>query len=226
MYLAVLAACEPHLKSIRSLPAMGEAYAEFSRRVSNIQRLAQLREVNNTGVTADKRHLRHTMAEIAATIALAIRAYACKAGNNELAAKATVPASRMTVGRDTTAAGVARNIHSLATEYQKALIPFGVTPEKTSQLGTCIDAYVTSIGKPRAATVQSTTLTAQLASEFGIADNILTQQMDGLIEQFRSLEAGPFESYQKARALVRLGIGRIKPPTAPTTPTTPNNPPH
>jgi hypothetical protein len=224
MYLAVLAACEPHLQAIRSLPAMGEAHAEFARHVSNIQRLAQLREINNTGLTADKRHLRNTMAESAATIALAIRAYACKSRNNELAAKSAVTASRMTVGRDTVAAGVARNVHSLATEHQKALIPFGITPEKISQLGASIDAYVTSIGKPRAATVQSATLTSQLASEFESADDILIHQLDGLIEQFRSVEAGPFESYQNARALVRLRAGRTKPSPGPVSPSHPDNP--
>jgi hypothetical protein len=210
MYLAVLAACETHLPTIRSMPAMSEAHAEFSRHVANIQRIAQVRDIDNTGLSTSKLTHRKAMAETASTLALAIRAYALKVRNHELAAMANVPATHMMRGRDLAATGIARNIHALAVEHQAALGPFGVTAEKVRQLDADIEAYAASIGRPRAAAVQGTTLTTQLAQEFESADTLLDEQMDGLMEQFRDSDPGLLESYGSARALVRLKGSRVK----------------
>lgn len=210
MYLAVLAACEPHLTAIRSLPALDEAHADFNHHVAAIQRITQLRDVNGTGIADDKRSLRASMTESASAIALAIRAYAVKAGNLELATKADIPASRMSSGRDTAAAVTARNIHAMATEHLKGLGRFGITAEKVDRLGASIDAYAASIGKPRAAAAQGITLTQQLADEFDGADAVLLNQMDPLVEQFRRTEPALVESYRGARALVHLKSTRGK----------------
>ena len=214
MYLAVLAACEPHRAVIRSLPALDEAHADFNRHVAAIQRITQLRDVNGTGLADDKRSLRARMTESANATALAIRAYAVKAGNAELAAKANIPVSRMNEARDTVAAVMARNIHAMATEHLKGLERFGITSEKVARLGTAIDAYAASIGKPRAAAAQGVTLTQQLADAFDAADAILTGQTDALVEQFRATEPAFLEAYRTARAMVHLKASRGKPTPA------------
>lgn len=214
MYLAVLAACEPHLTAIQALPAMDEAHADFHRHVANIQRITQLRDVTGTGIADDKRSLRTRMAESANAIALAIRAYAIKAGKPDVAAKANIPASRMNTGRDTAAAVTARNIHAMASEHLKGLERFGITPDKVDRLGIMIDAYAASIGKPRAAAAQGVTLTQQLAAEFDAADALLMDQMDALMRQFRAAEPAFVEAYRNARALVHLKATRGKPTPA------------
>ena len=214
MYLAVLAACEPHRAVIRSLPALDEAHADFNRHVANIQRITQLRDVNGTGLADDKRSLRARMTESANATALAIRAYAVKAGNADLAAKANIPVSRMNEARDTVAAVMARNIHALATEHPEGLDRFGITADTVVRLGAAIDAYAASIGKPRAAAAQGATLTQQLADEFDAADAVLTGQTDALVGQFRATEPALVEAYRTARALVHLKATRGKPTSA------------
>jgi hypothetical protein len=160
------------------------------------------------------------MAEAAATIALAVNAYAKKVKNNDLAAQTNVTASDMTGGRDTAAADTARNVHDVATANLANLAVYGVTAAKLADLKAKIDAYAASITKPRAAVASGRTATRQLAAEFAAADAVLSDQMDALVPQFAAANATFVNDYKNARIIVSAGGGKAKPkePAAPTPP--------
>ena len=80
------------------------------------------------------------MAAAAATVALAVNAYAKKAKNNDLAAQTNVPVSAMTSGRDTAAADTARNVLAAANANLAKLAAYGVTAAKLTDLKAKIDA--------------------------------------------------------------------------------------
>jgi hypothetical protein len=220
MYLAVKAVCDRNNATWQTLPAFADAYAEFGTHVSNIQTLAQNQSVKATGLAADKQQLRKQMAAAAATIALAVNAYAKKVKNNDLAAQTNVTASDMTGGRDTAAADTARNVHDVATANLANLAVYGVTAAKLADLKAKIDAYAASITKPRAAVASGRTATRQLAAEFAAADAVLSDQMDALVPQFAAANATFVNDYKNARIIVSAGGGKAKPkePAAPTPP--------
>ena len=105
--------------------------------------------MDSTGLAADKLQLRKDMAAAAATIALAVNAYAKKAKNNDLAAQTNVPVSAMTSGRDTAAADTARNVLAAANANLAKLAAYGVTAAKLTDLKAKIDAYAASLSQPR-----------------------------------------------------------------------------
>lgn len=217
MFLAVKTVCDRNNATWQTLQAFADAYTEFGTRVSNIQTLAQNQSVDATGLAADKQQLRKDMAAAAATIALAVNAYAKKVKNNDLAAKTNVTASDMTGGRDTTAADTARNVHAAATANLANLAPYGVTAAKLTDLKAKIDAYAASITKPRDAVASGSTATKQLSDEFDAADAAVNDQMDALVPQFVAANAKFVEDYNNARIIVDSGGAKAKAKT-PTPP--------
>jgi len=220
MYLAVKAICDRNTTTWQTLPAFADAYTEFETHVSNIQTLAQNQSVKATGLAADKQKLRKDMAAAAATIALAVNAYAKKVKNNDLAARTNFTASDMTGGRDTVAAETARKVHEAATANLANLASYGVTAAKLADLKAKIDAYAASITKPRDAVASGRTATQQLAAEFAAADAVLNDQMDALVPQFATTNTTFVNDYKNARVVVSSGGGKAKPkePTPPTPP--------
>ena len=220
MFLAVKAVCDRNTATIQTLQAFAAGYTEFGTRVSNIQTLAQNQSVDSTGLAADKQQLRKDMAAAAATVALAVNAYAKKVKNNDLAAKTNVTASDMTGGRDTTAADTARNVHAAATANLANLAAYGVNAAKLADLKAKIDAYSASITKPRDAVASGSTAAKQMSDEFDAADAAVSDQMDALMPQFASANAKFVEDYNNARIIVDSGGGKAKAKT-PTPPTPP-----
>ena len=221
MFLAVKSVCDRNNAAWQTLQAFADAYTEFGTRVSNIQTLAQNQSVDATGLAADKQQLRKTMAATAATVALAVNAYAKKVKNNDLAAKSNITASDMTGGRDTTAADTARNVHAAATANLANLTPYGVTAAKLTDLKAKIDAYAASISKPRDAVASGSTATKQLSDEFDAADAAVNDQMDALVPQFAAANAKFVEDYNNARIIVDSGGAKAKANVKPTPPPTP-----
>jgi hypothetical protein len=202
MYLAVKAVCDRNTSTWQSLQAFGDAYADFGTHVQNIQNIAQSQAADSTGLSADKQQLRETMADIALEVGNAVYAYARKSKNNELTAKVNVTRSSFLGGRDTIAADSARNVLAEANGNLANLGPFGVTADKLTALKGAIDAYADSIAKPRDARASGATATSKLADEFSAADEVLGDQMDTLVLQFRSANAVFVTDYQNARLIV------------------------
>lgn len=216
MFLAVKLVCDRNNATWPTLPAFADAYTEFGTHVSNLQTLAQNQSVDATGLAADKLQLRKDMAAAAATVALAVNAYAKKVKNHDLAAKSNVTASDMIGGRDTTAAATARNVHAAATANLASLAPYGVTAAKLTDLLAKIDTYAASITKPRDAVASGSTATKQLADEFDAADAALNDQMDALVPQFAAANATFVADYNHARIIVDSRGSKAKPKPPPT----------
>ena len=220
MFLAVQVVCDRNATIIATLTAFADGYTEFGTHVANISTLAQNQSVNSTGLAADKKQLRKAMAEAAATVALAVHSYAKKAKNNDLATRSNLPASKMTGGRDTQAADIARNIHADATANLANLADYGVTAPTLTALLAKITAYAASLSKPRDAIASGSTATTQLAAEFAAATAALHAQMDPFLPQFATAHPTFVADYKNARIIVDSGGGKAK-PTPPPPPTPP-----
>jgi len=224
MYLAVIAACDRNKATWQALQAFGDAYADYGTHVQNIQNIAQSQAADSTGLSADKQQLREAMGDLTVEVAGAVYAYARKAKNNDLAAKVKVNRSDILGGRDTSAGDLARSVHAAATANVANLGPYGLTADKLAALKAAIDAYVGSIAKPRDARASGATATSQLADEFDAADEVLADQMDTLVVQFRSANPAFVTDYQNARVIVDSTGGassKAKPVSAPAAKTAP-----
>ncbi len=91
---------------------------------------------------------------------------------------------------------------------------------KLTALKKKIDAFETSLAKPRQQVATSSAATVELAEKFTEADAVLNKCLDKLVYQFKDSVPDLFNEYQTARSIVNLRGGR-KPTDAPTPTPTP-----
>ncbi len=201
-YLTVKNVCERNVETLQSLPALADAYTAFVTRLQTITSLGQTQAEITTGVARDKQRLRQTMCDAALEVAGAIRSWAKSQKNEELADRAKYHRTTLLAGRATASADRCQTIHDLAAGYVGQLGDHGVTAETLSALQAQIDTFKAIIPKTRTLRAQLKTITAQLAVEFRAANELLRENLDRLILQFRRGHPALVADYRHARKIV------------------------
>ena len=201
-YLTIKTVCERNAETRPDLPTLAGAYAAFLARLQTISRLGQTQAEITTGVTRDKQRLREIMCDAALEVAGAVRSWAKSQKNEEVADRAKYRRTTLLAGRATASADRCQTIHDLATDYVGQLGDHGVTAETLSALQAQIDTFKAIIPKPRTLRAQLKTITAQLAVEFRAANELLRENMDRLVLQFRRGHPAFVDDYRHARKVV------------------------
>ncbi|HLT48062.1 MAG TPA: hypothetical protein VK002_12585, partial [Rubricoccaceae bacterium] len=129
-----------------------------------------------------------------------LAAWAAAAGDLALAAQMDLHVTDFTQTRDQDARALAVLVHEKATAHAADLADYGVEPADLADLDTRIQAFADAIGAPRHAIAERKLQTEALDSLFDQMDQLLTQRLDRIVEQFKGT---PFYSeYRTARTLV------------------------
>ena len=202
MYHGLILVCDPAKPITLVLPKFGESYDAFTGCVKRLDKLALRSAEKTDGITLNKRQLRVSMCELGAEIAGSVATYGTKTGNLELAGKVNYSYSDLFGGRGVASADSCQIVLDAAKQNVAALGPFGTTPEKLTDFEQRIGAYRGVVEKPRNARKTGKTVTEQIKKEFETADNILAEELDKLVLQFKNSAPQFFADYQNARIIV------------------------
>ena len=115
-------------------------------------------------------------------------------------------------------AGMAREVHAVASGNLEALADFGATQDQVEQLDDLIKVYDALAGSPRDAIKSQKTVTRLLDRELRLAMADAKEFFDPMMLQFEEREAEFFTAYQSARgtfkAPVRAKLDENGQPTA------------
>ena len=115
-------------------------------------------------------------------------------------------------------AGLAREVHDVASRNLEALADFGVTQDQVEQLDDLIKVYDALAGSPREAIKSQKTVTRLLDRELHLAMADAKEFFDPMMLQFEEREPEFFAAYQSARgtfkAPVRAKLDENGQPTA------------
>ena len=120
--------------------------------------------------------------------------------------------------RDEARDDLAQAIHDNAHAVVHQLKDYGIQPATLTTLQTRIDAYRAVVAAPQTAIAQKRTITGLLDQQFEVADAILNDRIDGLMEQFKGGSTNFYSDYQNARTIIDTGAQRPTPPAPPPTP--------
>lgn len=185
-----------------AITALTTAIDAFKAIIVQIGETNELVGANLTGIAADKGNSKQFLAGFASDIAAIIKAFASATKNPTLKAEVDFSVSKLIRLRDESLAPVCRLIHTRAVENAAALKNFGITDVKISQLDTAITEYTAKTQNPRTAVVNRRTQTANLIQLFKQADEILKEQIDGLMKNFRTSNPDFYNNYTNAREIV------------------------
>ncbi|HQU86846.1 MAG TPA: carboxypeptidase-like regulatory domain-containing protein [Pyrinomonadaceae bacterium] len=185
-----------------TITALATAIAAFKAIIAQIGETDELVGANLTGIAADKENSKQFLAQFASDIAAIIKAYASATKNQILKAEINFPVTKLTRLRDESLTTACRLIHTRTVENAAELKDFGITNSKITELDTAINEYTAKTQNPRTAVVKRSTQTANLVQLFKQADEILKDQIDGLMKNFRTSNPDIYNDYTNAREIV------------------------
>lgn len=187
---------------VAAVPALVSLIILFKGVIVSILNTAQLADVNLTGIAQDKGSAKSHLAFTASDFADIIGSFASATKNATLKQEINYSHSKLLRMRDEALAPVCRIIHDRAEENLDALRDYGITPQKLTAFDTAINDYAAKTPKTRTAIVNRQAQNANLRELFKQLDDILKNQMDGLMKNFRSTHPDLYNAYLAAREII------------------------
>lgn len=187
---------------IAASPAFQTAFTKFKANIAAIQNVAQQKSAPLTGIAVDKINFKQTLCNQTVIVAGYIYAYAAANKNNTLKNEMDLSVTKLMRTRDEELAPRCQNVHAKGNALQADLADYGVTKPLLAGLQTAINNYAAQTPKPRTAVSNRKTATGNIAALFKENDEILADQMDRLIEQFRADHPDFVNTYFSTRIIV------------------------
>lgn len=187
---------------VAAVPALVTLIVVFKGVIAAILNASQLAGVNLTGIAADKGSAKNHLALMASDFADIIKSFASATKNATLKQEVNYSYTKLSKMRDEALAPVCRIIHDRAQENLDALRDYGITTQKLALLDAAIDDYAAKSPNTRTAIVNRRAQTANLRILFKQLDEILNDQMDGLMKNFRVSHPDFYNAYLAAREII------------------------
>lgn len=206
MYRAVVNVQTKNATATASVPAVARQTAALASTLDTIGELSRAQEASSKGITLDKTRIREILINATLATAGAVASWASENNNEEVRVKMTFSPSGL---KGSTDRELATSAHTVATEAAKHdLGEFGAGPLALEAFNAKIAAFDAIADAPRQATIATSAVTKALDEQFRLADRIVKERMDKLMEQFRESQAQFFNEYKAARIIVDRGGGQ------------------
>lgn len=172
----------------------------------------------NSGAADAKKLAREILGTAANEIIGAAGSYATKNGDAELAAKVNYSPTAVIAGKAGAVVTRCRTIHTAASGIIAELGDYGITATKLAAFKKKIDAFDGMKTTPREDVSEKRAANLLLAQVVRSAVNILNDELDGLMPQFRDANPNFYEAYFAARVVVDARGGQTEPDKAKVTP--------
>lgn len=187
---------------IAAVPALVTVVAAFKAIIVSILEMTELTDLNLSGIAAAKSDSKQHLARITSDYADIISAFASATKNAALKEEVNYSYHKLSKMRDESLVPVCRIVHARAEENLDALRDYGITPQKLTLLDNAINDYAAKSPKTHAAIANRQAHNANLRELFKQADDILKNQMDGLMKNFRTSHPDFYNAYLAAREII------------------------
>ena len=207
MFLAVQKTCNDNKSIWSDLPAIVNTFNKFENIISEVDVQRQIQEGVTLGVTESKHKEEEEMIQITLRIAANVYAYGSLIDDEELKNRVNYSPSTLRNARDTVLKDICQSVHDAASEVVSELGDYGITPEVLENQQKEIDDFVEMIAKPRTAISTRATATSRLEDLFKEGNDLLRDQLDKLMVNYKTSEPVFYNMYKNARKVVNMGAG-------------------
>jgi len=201
MFEAAESVCSQYKHVWGQLPAFRSAFEQFQAELTVLTKLATTQRRHTGGVAQEKVRTRQELCALAFEVASAVRASALAAGDSKAAAKVAFSVTQLRIGKDTLCLERCRQILTTAEGQQTHLESFGITRQRLTELSAALERFSASTRETRQLRSENKTVTAQVPAAFKAVEEIVYNQLDNLIPQFRSSSQRFYNLYQEARVM-------------------------
>ena len=183
------------------IPAFQAIAGSLVAKLESLTTLSGVQNQPTEGGTVRRRTLFRDVTELAIMLASRALSFAAATGRPELAAQLRVKPYPFRKARSEVRVQIARQVHAAIVPVVAELAAYHVTPALLDELQTRIAAATEALANPRAAIVERTLATSQIAETFAEIGTILRDQVDPL---FVSLQATDPVTYARYKALRKV----------------------
>ena len=185
-----------------------DAVNAYNAIIAEIQALIQLIALDRKGITEAKAQKEGLMIGKAIFLRNAAIPYANSISDVELRAFFDMSESELEDLRDTTLVEKAQGFHDKGVTIVVGLAPYGIDAAWLADFQMFIDNYDGYVTKPRTAISERKTANTQVIEKIKAGRDILTGQIDYLVENYTTTEPAFAEGYTNVRIVIDLAGGR------------------
>ena len=201
MFKAVSSLLAANQAKIDTLPALANSVSNFNQKLGDIQN----KDAEYTHLTSGKTNMKNSaeedMIEALLPIASAVNVYAKINGKADLKENSKVTVSDLRRLRDSELLIKAQYLHDIAQTNIADLANFGVAEANLTNLQSLIDTYKSSIEVKDTSFAEKSAARESLSKLFDDANEILKEEIDMLMELFRTSDSDFYNSYKSARVI-------------------------
>ncbi|HCY76737.1 MAG TPA: hypothetical protein DHV28_12525 [Ignavibacteriales bacterium] len=224
MYKALESLLDANSAKLSPITALTPIIADFKDRIVAIQAKDDLANTADAGNTSTKANDEAALISDAVTIAAALYALGASTNDEHLKELSKVTKSSLKNLRDTQLTTQVSNIKNLADANSAALAGYGITAPMITDLDAKITAFNTSLGARELGSNVSSAAFQQMEIMFKETDKLLKEQMDKIMEIFRTSDPQFYSEYEQSREIIDLGHRFKDNDETPADPDTPDNP--
>jgi len=205
MYNAVKQVTNFHSEVWDNFPAFKDQFNMLKTQIQNIHETVMVQRKTTTGVTKDKKNARDNAVKNGLIVSESTFAYASVIGDNKTADRVSFRFSDLNKGRDSEVLADLRVIYEIAQQNIDALPDYGINQENLNEFHGLIEAYASCLENPRQAVTNKARATKKLKEQFSLADTILKDRLDRLVNRYKESHPDFWNQYKFARKILDLG---------------------
>ena len=176
--------------------------------ITQIQTIAELQDFEKTGITDNKSQLKSTVCILSADNSRKLVAFAMFTNNSVLLKEIKISESELKRLADAELKTKAQEIYDRAQTNVAALTAYGITAVTQTTLLNAINAFNTSIPKPRLGIDEKKQATQQLIVLFKTFDTAI-ENIDAVVEIVRLSQPNFYNGYKTARKIIVTGSNTL-----------------
>ncbi len=205
MYLAVKKCLTDNNAVWAALAGIASVVTLFFSKITLIQNTENRQQKSSKGATSTKKEKRLALIELLLVVIGGIKSYAKDVNDEELYSNVNFTESDLEHLGDSLLIDRANLILGIANTNAANILSKGITAVMLGDLLTLITQYGTAVSGPRNVISDKKSATEQLITQFSDTDELLNDNLDNLIVQFKTTNNDFFLNYFNNRIIIDLG---------------------
>lgn len=185
-------------------PKFASAVQEFNSELDKIHLKSVSQQSIYVGATIARRSIYESLVEELSLVMNALYVYGTATNQYELAARNKMVISKIKTVPISARIVLIDQVQNDLDEHASDLLEYGITSAYRLSFDEKVESYRSVSNSPRMKMIERKGLTSDLSSHASKINNILKEQLDKLIVQFKTVEPGFIQAYANARLIVDL----------------------